>query len=176
VLGRAAELNPLPEYEWSLAEALRALGQESEAAAAESHLRQKGAVADPRTCSLYLATRGEAPETALRLARSELETRQDVFTHDALAWALAASGQLEEAGLQMKRALREGTQDARLFFHAAAIARKAGHHADAQHWAAQAAAFAHTLLPSERQQLNQINSPIAARVSVAGGETKENTP
>ena len=90
-LRRAAELNPLPEYQWTLAEACREAGRVDEALVVESELRRKGTATDPRTCSLYLATRHESVETALRLAREELKNRADVFTHDALAWALAAS-------------------------------------------------------------------------------------
>ena len=75
--------------------------------------------------ALFLATRHENPETALRLARTELGSRSDVFTHDALAWSLAAAGNLAEAHSEMQRALAEGTEDARLFFHAAVIASQA---------------------------------------------------
>ena len=85
--------------------ALRASGHADQAAAVETQLRQSGAVADPRTYSLYLATRGESVETALRLAQAELVARGDVFTYDALAWAFAASSKLPEARLEIDRAL-----------------------------------------------------------------------
>src|SRR4030095_7213225 len=91
-LRNAAELNPLPEYQWTLAEALRVAGKEKEASEVEAQLRQRGASTDPRTLALYLATRHDSPETALRLARAELDSRSDVFSHDALAWSLAAAG------------------------------------------------------------------------------------
>ena len=83
-LQNAVKLNPLPEYQWTLAEALRIAGKENEASEVETQLRQRGASSDPRTLALYLATRHESPETALRLARAELESRGDVFSHDAL--------------------------------------------------------------------------------------------
>ena len=120
-LRRAAALNPLPEYEWVLSEALRAAGRTDEAWAVEQKLHQRGEEDDPRTFALYLATRGEDVNTALRLATKELETRGDVFTFDALAWALHAAGKDEEARAMMHRALAEGTQDARLQLHAALI-------------------------------------------------------
>ena len=91
-LQNAVKLNPLPEYQWTLAEALRAAGKENEASEVEAQLCQRGASNDPRTLALYLATRHESPDTALRLARAELDSRSDVFTHDALAWSLAAAG------------------------------------------------------------------------------------
>jgi tetratricopeptide (TPR) repeat protein len=152
-LQNAAKLNPLPEYQWTLAEALRAASCENEASAVEAQLRQRGASEDPRTLALFLATRRENPETALRLARAELDSRSDVFTHDALAWSLAAAGNLTEAYSEMRRALAEGTEDARLFFHAAMIASEAGHTAEAERWLGKARSLSHLLLPSERNEL-----------------------
>ncbi len=169
VLDRAAELNPLPEYQWTLAEALRADGREEQAQRVESELRQRGSFADPRTFSLFLATRGESVESALRLAKEELHSRGDVFTHDALAWALAANGKLEEASREIAMALAEGTQDGRLFYHAAMIAHKVGDKAQAQSFAAKAAGLRRLLLPCEKEQLESIDFPPAATVVAATG-------
>jgi tetratricopeptide (TPR) repeat protein len=152
-LENAAKLNPLPEYQWTLSEALRAAGRENEASGIEVQLRKHGASSDPRTLALFLATRHENPGTALRLARTELGSRSDVFTHDALAWSLAAAGNLAEAHSEMQRALAEGTEDARLFFHAAVIASQVGHVADAERWLRKARELSQLLLPSERNEL-----------------------
>jgi tetratricopeptide (TPR) repeat protein len=122
-LKRAAEATQLPEYLWVLYEAEHAAGRAAEASIAEAILKHRGAEDDPRTYALYLATRGEDLDTALRLASDELKTRADVFTLDALAWALHAAGKATEAQAMMWRALAEGTQDARLQFHAAVILR-----------------------------------------------------
>jgi tetratricopeptide (TPR) repeat protein len=155
-LQNAVKRNPLPEYQWTLAEALRVAGKENEASEVEAQLSQRGASSDPRTLALYLATRHESPETALRLARAELDSRGDVFTHDALAWSLAAAGKLTEAHSEMQRALAEGTQDARLFFHAGVIASQAGHSAVAERWLRRASELSHLLLPSERNELQNV--------------------
>jgi len=163
-LQSAVNLNPLPEYQWTLAEALRIAGKENEASKIEAQLRQRGASSDPRTLALYLATRHESRETALRLARAELDSRSDVFTHDALAWSLAAAGKVTEAWSEMQRALAEGTQDARLFFHAGIIASQAGQSADAERWLRKASELSHLLLPSERNELQN---------AVAGGAEKK---
>jgi tetratricopeptide (TPR) repeat protein len=172
-LQNAAKQNPLPEYQWTLAEALRAVGHENEASGIETQLRQRGAIADPRTLTLFLATRHESPETALRLAQAELNSRSDVFTHDALAWSLAAAGKLGEAYDQMKRALAEGTEDGRLFFHAAVIASKTGHAADADRWLRKANELSHLLLPSERNQLhNAAASDAKQQASLAPNQKK----
>jgi tetratricopeptide (TPR) repeat protein len=171
-LQRAAKLNPLPDYQWTLAEALRVAGKEKEASEVEAQLCQRGASSDPRTLALYLATRHESPETALRLARAEFDSRSDVFTHDALAWSLAAAGNLDEAHGEMQRALAEGTQDARLFFHAGVIASQAGHSADAERWLRKASELSHLLLPSERNELQTAERGAEKKASVAANPQK----
>jgi tetratricopeptide (TPR) repeat protein len=170
-LQRAAKLNPLPDYQWTLAEALRVAGKEKEASEVEAQLCQRGASSDPRTLALYLATRHESPETALRLARAEFDSRSDVFSHDALAWSLAAAGNLDEAHGEMQRALAEGTQDARLFFHAGIIASQ-GHSADAERWLRKASELSHLLLPSERNELQNAERGAEKKASVASNPQK----
>jgi tetratricopeptide (TPR) repeat protein len=160
-LRAAAQFNPLPEYEWVLADALRAAGCESEAATVEAQLRRGGAASDPRTLALFLATRRQSPELALRLAREELASRGDVFTHDALAWALWADAQDAAAQAEMQLALAAGTQDARLFFHAAVIASQSGRAIDALNWTKKSEAVAQMLLPSERKELQELSSRLA---------------
>ncbi|HXJ61710.1 MAG TPA: tetratricopeptide repeat protein [Verrucomicrobiae bacterium] len=153
LLRRAVQSNPLPEYHWTLAEAFRAANREPEARAAEHELAKHAAFTDPRTYSLYLATRNEQVETAVQLAELELEERADIFTQDALAWALAAAGHFEEAHARMANALSEGTQDARLYFHATVIAVGAARMDEAKGWLTKAAALSSMLLPAELTHL-----------------------
>lgn len=54
----AAALTQLPEYEWTLADALREAGKFQAADELEHILIRHGARNDPRTLALYLATRG----------------------------------------------------------------------------------------------------------------------
>jgi tetratricopeptide (TPR) repeat protein len=157
-LQHAARVNPLPEYQWILADTLRQLNRTDEAAALEAQLLRDGAAGDPRTLALYLSTRREDAATAVDLARREMDTRADVFTIDALAWALASAGQIREASALMDRALAEGTEDGRLFLHAAAIAAADRRPADAVRWARQAHTLRFTLLPSELGVLQGIVS------------------
>ena len=140
-LQRAAKLNPLPEYQWALEDALNVKSQISD-------------TEDPRTLSLYLATRHQDVERAVKLAEQELTNRGDVFTHDALAWALAAAGRMSEAQQHMNQALSEGTADARLYFHAGVIAALNNDDKQARRWLEEAAAIKQMLLPSERVQLD----------------------
>jgi tetratricopeptide (TPR) repeat protein len=95
-LQSGADLTQLPEYEWTLADALREAGNPHAAEEVESRLIRDGSMNDPRTLSLYLATRGQQVHKALRFAEDELKTRADVFTIDALAWALNANGRVPE--------------------------------------------------------------------------------
>ncbi len=154
-LRRAVELNPLPEYQWWLADGLRALGRSAEAALVEAELVRRGENTDPRTLALFLATRGEDVATAVRLAQRELAERADVHSHDALAWALAASGNWSAAEDAMRTALAAGTRDPRLFLHAAEIARARGDRSAAETFYAQASESGAALLPSERTLLER---------------------
>ena len=163
----AEKLNPLPEYQWALADALNAAGQTEEARAVEEKLRRQGAKADPRTFALFLATRGEQPELALRLAEEEMKSRGDVFTLDALAWAEAGAGKFAGANRGIERALAEGTQDARLFLHAAIIAIRAGDSAAAKAFSEKTLALRHLLLPSERKGLETLLAPLHENKVVA---------
>jgi tetratricopeptide (TPR) repeat protein len=172
-LQNSVKLNPLPEYQWTLAEALRIAGKENEASEVEAQLCQRGASSDPRTLALYLATRHESPETALRLARAELDSRSDVFSHDALAWSLAAAGNVTEALGEMQRALAEGTQDARLLFHAGVIASQAGRSADAERWLRKASELSHLLLPSERNELRNVAARAAKKKASAASNPQK---
>src|SRR5215470_3741534 len=152
-LERAERLNPLPEYQWTLADALSAANRQEDAANVERRLAATGQANDPRSYSLFLSTRGREPDVALRLAEEELKVRRDIYTLDALAWAQSAKGDAAEAWKTMQSALALGTTDARLYLHAAAISAQAGETARAKIFAAKAAKFAFSLLPDERIRL-----------------------
>lgn len=161
----ATAKNPLPEYQWALADALRAADRGAEAAAVEKQLVETGAGRDPRTFSLYLATRREQPEEALALAKSEMEERRDAFTYDALAWAQWAAGDLTAARGSMASALAPGTPDARLYLHAAIIAQAAGETSDARDFLEKARALRRMLLPSEQSELERGRSALESTAS-----------
>jgi tetratricopeptide (TPR) repeat protein len=154
-LQQAATLNHLPESQWLLADALRLLGKTSEAASVENQLQERGVSEDPRSFSIYLSTRMLQPELSLKLAQGELDSRADVFTHDALAWALQANGRCLEARAEMTKALAEGTQDARLFLHAGIISAAVGESGEAVRYVRLAATFKQMLFPSEQDLLGR---------------------
>jgi tetratricopeptide (TPR) repeat protein len=78
---------------------------------------------------------------ALRLARKELEVRHDVYTSDALAWTLLKNHQPAQAKEEMTRALRLGTRDALMEFHAGLIDQALGDRAGAARHLEQALAI-----------------------------------
>jgi tetratricopeptide (TPR) repeat protein len=152
-LQRAAELNPLPEYQWALADALVLTGDRDRAKEVEAKIIERGATEDPRAFSLFLATRKQNLAQAVELAQQELTNRGDVFTHDALAWALTASGHVTEAQQHISHALSEGTVDARLFLHAGIIAALNNDNTQSKRWLQKASRIQQMLFPSERALL-----------------------
>ena len=154
-LRKAATLNPLPEYQWILADALRATGTEKGAEEVEQKLISSGPANDPRTFALFLATRQQQLAQCLQLALDELKTRQDILTMDALAWALRANGRAAEALSYSQKSVAEGTQDGRLFYHAGCVAMENARYAEASDLFARADQIKQTLFPSEQTDLNK---------------------
>jgi len=161
-LQTAAKLNPLPEYQWALADALRAFGNVSEAEVIERDILSRGPASDARGCALYLATRREQTELAVRLARQELAERADVFSHDTFAWALAAAGDFTNAAVHMQSALALETPEPRLWLHAGVIAFHRGEHAEAERWLRRAGDAGSRLLPSELSRLREVKDLLNA--------------
>jgi len=129
---------PFPEYAGLLARLYRQSGS------ADLAERQIGLldVADKldqaageranRNLSLALSDLGHRPARALELARAELEVRQDVYTHDALAWALFQNGMLKEAGDEITLALKENSPEPSFHDHAARIFAAQGRNEEAK--------------------------------------------
>lgn len=65
-------------------------------------------------------------DEALAVARRERETRTDIYTSDVLAWCLYKKGQYAEAKAAIDDALRLGTRDASINYHAGMIYRALG--------------------------------------------------
>ena len=75
---------------------------------------------------LFWADHDLKPQEAYSKATQEYAVRRDVYAADALAWSALKAGKVDEARSAMNEALRLGTQDARLFYHAGMIERAAG--------------------------------------------------
>ena len=79
-----------------------------------------------RELAIFYADHGMNLAQSVTLARKELELRHDIYTWDALAWALHQNGQSQEALEPLRQALRLRTNDPLLFFHAGMIYRAVG--------------------------------------------------
>ena len=66
-------------------------------------------------------------EQALTLATQEYQTRKDIFTCDSLAWALFKNGRTAEAKKFIKEALRTGSKDPRINYHAGMLLSAKGY-------------------------------------------------
>jgi tetratricopeptide (TPR) repeat protein len=167
---RAAELNPLPEYQWWLADTYHLSGDEVRADAVRAQIAQHGATSDPRTFAVFLATNRRSTETALTLARAELQTRGDVLTHDSVAWAAWAAGDIAAANRAIQAALAEGTKDPRLLLHAAVIAKAAGKADDARSFFTACERGAAALLPGERALLDGMQEGASSSTPASCGD------
>jgi tetratricopeptide (TPR) repeat protein len=114
---------------YDLAEALQLAGHNDEAARAFAEFEAKSLLETNRKDNsnrqlvLYYADRAQRPDKALEVARREIAWRHDVYTVDAYAWALAATGDYEAAHEQIQRALEVGIKDPQILSHATVIAR-----------------------------------------------------
>ena len=127
---RAWRASPLVETAWLLGEARELAGDAEEARHAFAAAEKEGKTGDRRTLSLMYSTRKIKAAEALQLAEEERRSRGDVYTDDALAWALYRNGRYADAQSAIRRARRYGTQDARLLFHEGAIEKALGHRED----------------------------------------------
>ncbi len=105
-----------------------------------------------RVLSLFYADHDRDLPQALELAQQDLEQRQDIYGHDALAWALLKNGQPEEAAKAMTEALKLGTRDARLYFHAGMIYHRLHDRAKARDYLGRALALNPHFSPRDAAQ------------------------
>ena len=85
-----------------------------------------------RDLALFYADHDIKLDEALTLAHKEFEVRHDIYTWDALAWALYKNGKYQQASEAMDHALRPGARDALLFFHAGMILGRVGQSSQAK--------------------------------------------
>ncbi|MET0385170.1 MAG: tetratricopeptide repeat protein [Polyangiales bacterium] len=112
-LERAQALHPLAETAWRLGDAYAAIGDNAAAARAYREVVQLGQH-DPRTLSLFYATRGEQAAEAQRLAELAFRERQDIYSKDALAFASYRSGQRATATRLAREIMESGIPDSQV--------------------------------------------------------------
>ncbi|MEP6741097.1 MAG: tetratricopeptide repeat protein [bacterium] len=79
-----------------------------------------------RQLAMFWADHDVNIEEALAIAQRERSDRRDIYTCDALAWILFKNHRLDEAKKSVEEALRLGTRDARLYYHAGMIYNELG--------------------------------------------------
>jgi len=109
----------------STATQYHAMAEQMERSALTAGVRQ------PDRLARFLAERGRHLSEAVALAEEAAATRRDVMTLDTLAWAYFQAGRLSDARRASADALRLGSRDPRLLYHAAAIVAASGDRAAA---------------------------------------------
>jgi tetratricopeptide (TPR) repeat protein len=128
---------PLPGYAAALGELYESRGRRDQAreqyavVAAWGRLARANGVATGLETALIEADHGSAA-AALRAARAEWARRHTPFVADALAWALHATGQDEEALRYARKATDTGYANAQFEYHRGMIEKALGRRADAR--------------------------------------------
>ncbi len=169
--GQAIARMPLPEFVIALGELQQAGGDTAAAerqydlVRAMQRLFQASGVDTDLELALFEADHpaaGATPADAAALARAAYARRPSVKAADTLAWALFRAGQLAEARRYADEALRLGTQDAQMLFHAGMIAQAQGDAPAARAWLGRALElnphFSPLLAPQARQALAKLGA------------------
>ncbi len=106
------------------------------------HSRKVHGTPHNRALANFYANHELKADEAYGLAEGEYAAgRRDIYGADALAWTALKANRLDEAQVAMKEALKLGTLDARLFYHAGMIARATGDGAAAREYLERALAL-----------------------------------
>jgi tetratricopeptide (TPR) repeat protein len=122
---------PLPEYVIALGDVELAAGRVSAArrdyalVGAEQRLLAAGGVNTDVELALFEADHG-SPARGVALARRAWRAAPSVRSADAVGWTLVRAGRAEAALPWARRALRLGSRDAMVLYHAGMTARAAG--------------------------------------------------
>ena len=123
-----ASRSPTPDLAARIGDLLERLGRHEEAerqyALAEAGWRVDAP--EPKNLARFLADRGRNIGEAVTIAERTAAERHDIFTEDALAWAYFKAGRVTDAAAASAQALRTGTRDRDLLYHAAAIKQVMG--------------------------------------------------
>lgn len=120
-----------------------------------------------RQMAIFWADRDQSLDQAVALVERELQARSDIFTCDAAAWCYAKQGRLTEAETWSKQALRLGTKDPQIHYHAGMIVARLGKLPEARKHLEQALSIdpAFDVIQAEvaRQMLRQIKETDISR-------------
>jgi len=134
---------PLPDYAAALYDLYRASGDEKNAEKERDlldlydHLSLANGEKANRNLAMAYADHDWHVDRALELAQAELAIRKDIYTYDAVAWALHKNHRDEEAQSAMTQALRLATPEPMFYYHAREIALALGDQKQAEAFAQQ---------------------------------------
>jgi tetratricopeptide (TPR) repeat protein len=137
---KAIAIVPLPDYAAALGDVYAKLGhpedmqKQYDLVEYIGYLNTLNKVLYNRELAYFYAEHDRKLPQALDLARRELEVRQDIYAYDVLAWALYKNDRPQEALTAVMEALKLGTKDARLFFHAGMIHHRLADHEQARNY------------------------------------------
>lgn len=129
---RAVGILPDLQFVAALGDLYQLAGREKEASTQYALVEQIGRLSAAsgalynRQLALFYADHDMKADAAYADAVKEYEARQDIYGADAVAWTALKAGKTAEAQAAIKEALKLGTRDAKLFYHAGMIARAAG--------------------------------------------------
>ena len=147
LLRQAVDVMPMPEYVILLGDVYTAAGRPDDAATqyalvrAIQQLHRANGVELDMESALFDADHDHDLPDALARARAAYAQRPSLHAADVLAWTLYKAGQPTEAQPLMQAALRLGTRDALLHYHAGMIALANGDRAEAERHLAAALAI-----------------------------------
>jgi tetratricopeptide (TPR) repeat protein len=125
---RAIQVIPDPSFVAALGDLYKLAGRDQEAAAQYALVEQIGKLNAAngmlynRQIALFYADHDVKPDEAYAQATREYADRRDIYGADAVAWTALKAGKITEAQGAIQDALRLGTRDARLLYHAGMIA------------------------------------------------------
>jgi hypothetical protein len=123
----SANIVPYPETLGYKSDAQRALGDTAGAAQTADLIHAVGKLGDrqhitDRLLANYYADHHVFPAEGYAIAKNELNSRDDIFTEDTLAWAAANDRRWDEARRHSANALKYHTENSLLEYHAGVIA------------------------------------------------------
>lgn len=135
---KAVRILPDPNFVATLGDLYKLAGRTQDAETQYALVEQIGYLSAAsgslynRQLALFYADHDLKPEEAYAAAAKEYEIRRDIYGADAVGWTALKAGKIPEAQTAIKEALKLGTKDARLFYHAGMIAKAAGNRSEAQ--------------------------------------------
>lgn len=133
--------NPAPEFYAALSDVYNEIGETQKSKEYNNIAQQKleayvenGDVGYLRPLSQFYADNDIMLDKALSLAKRDMKLRSDIYTYDTLAWMHYKNNNLDSAKTLINKALKFGTKDAELYFHAGMIDFKLGNYESASNY------------------------------------------